>query len=78
MYRLMDRIANGVDPMLKCLESHIVNTGLSDMKAHAEVITTVSWGKHPSVFIWVLNFKNKWRPLFIFVIRIRRNILRSC
>ena len=42
MYRLMDRIANGVDPMLKYLESHIVNTGLSDMKAHAEVITTVS------------------------------------
>ena len=38
----MDRILNGVDPMLKFLESHIINTGLSDMKAHAEIITTVS------------------------------------
>ena len=42
MYRLMDRIPNGVDPMLGCLEDHIISTGLDDMKAHAETITSVS------------------------------------
>lgn len=42
MYRLMDRIAGGVDPMLGYLEAHIISTGLADMKAHAETITSVS------------------------------------
>jgi cullin-5 len=42
MYKLMDRIEHGVDPMLGYLESHIVSTGLADMKAHAELITSDS------------------------------------
>ena len=42
MHRLMDRITNGVDPMLGYLEAHIISTGLADMKAHAETITSVS------------------------------------
>ncbi len=42
MFNLMNRIANGVSPMLVCLETHIITTGLDDMKAHAETITTVS------------------------------------
>lgn len=43
MFTLMNRIANGVKPMLDFLEAHIVSTGLADMKAHAETITTVKY-----------------------------------
>lgn len=46
MFRLLDRVpinADGVDvgigPMLKNLEKHIIETGLDDMKAAADVIT---------------------------------------
>ena len=38
----MDRIPAGVDPMLRDLEAHIVQSGLDDMKANADIITTVS------------------------------------
>ena len=57
MYHLMDRILNGVDPMLKFLESHIINTGLSDMKAHAEIITTVSGCGLGVVCCLILSYK---------------------
>ena len=43
MYKLMDRVEDGIEPMLECLDTHIVSTGLADMKAHAETITTVSF-----------------------------------
>ncbi len=41
MFGLMDRIPNGVDPMLTFLESYINQSGVDDMKASAEIITTV-------------------------------------
>lgn len=39
MFQLLDRIENGVDSMLNELEQHIVQAGLADMMASAEVIT---------------------------------------
>lgn len=39
MFRLLDRVAGGVDPMLRDLENHIVQAGLADMLAAADVIT---------------------------------------
>ena len=42
MFQLMDRVPSGVEPMITNLESYIVNTGLDDMKAAADIITTVS------------------------------------
>ncbi|XP_064404658.1 cullin-5-like [Halichondria panicea] len=42
MFGLMDRIPNGVEPMLTFLESYITQSGVDDMKASAEVITTDS------------------------------------
>ncbi len=41
MFSLMDKVPNGIEPMLKDLEEHIVNAGLADMVAAAETITTV-------------------------------------
>ena len=40
----MDRIPRGVEPMLADVESYIVQSGLDDMKACADIITTVSQG----------------------------------
>lgn len=42
MFQLMDRVRNGVDPMIANLESYIVTTGLDDMKACADTITSDS------------------------------------
>lgn len=42
MFKLMDRVDDGVLPMLHDLQSHIKEAGLSDMHACADVITTVS------------------------------------
>lgn len=39
MFRLLDCVQGGVDPMLRDLENHIVNAGLADMVAAADVIT---------------------------------------
>ncbi|XP_312548.6 cullin-5 [Anopheles gambiae] len=39
MFRLLDRVAGGVDPMLRDLENHIVQAGLADMVAAADIIT---------------------------------------
>jgi len=41
MFGLMDRITGGVDPMLRDLESYIIQNGLDDMRACADIITTV-------------------------------------
>ena len=43
MFQLMDRVGGGVDPMIANLESYIVTTGLDDMKASADTITSVSF-----------------------------------
>lgn len=45
MFRLIDRVPGGIDPMLTYLEEHITNTGLADMIAAANIITQVrlSW-----------------------------------
>lgn len=39
MFRLLDRVEGGVEPMLTYLEDHIVQQGLADMMASAEIIT---------------------------------------
>jgi cullin-5 len=39
MFRLLDRVADGVEPMLRDLENHIVQAGLADMIAAADIIT---------------------------------------
>ena len=41
MFRLMDRVSDGIAPMLKCLEDHIIHAGLADMMLAAELITQV-------------------------------------
>ncbi|PIK56997.1 putative cullin-5 [Apostichopus japonicus] len=42
MLRLMDRVTDGISPMLEDLEQHIREAGLADMVSAAEVITTDS------------------------------------
>ncbi|XP_033117568.1 cullin-5-like [Anneissia japonica] len=42
MFRLMDRVSDGINPMLQDLEQHIIHSGLADMVAAADVITTDS------------------------------------
>jgi hypothetical protein len=42
MYKLMDRVPDGISSMLKDLEEHIKTAGLDDMKQWADVITQVS------------------------------------
>ncbi|XP_023726847.1 cullin-5 isoform X2 [Cryptotermes secundus] len=39
MFKLMDRVPLGIAPMLKDLEDHIVNAGLAEMIAAADIIT---------------------------------------
>ncbi|XP_008484198.1 cullin-5 [Diaphorina citri] len=39
MMKLLDRIKDGITPMLQDLEAHIVNAGLADMIASADIIT---------------------------------------
>ncbi|KAG8320123.1 Cullin-5 [Homalodisca vitripennis] len=39
MFKLMDRVPEGIAPMLKDLEEHIVSAGLADMVAAADIIT---------------------------------------
>lgn len=39
MFRLLDRVRDGVEPMLRDLESHIVTAGLADMLSASDVIT---------------------------------------
>ncbi|XP_014663388.1 PREDICTED: cullin-5-like isoform X2 [Priapulus caudatus] len=42
MFKLMDRVPDGIAPMLKDLEEHIVSQGLADMNSAAEFITSDS------------------------------------
>lgn len=53
MFSLMDKVPNGIEPMLKDLEEHIVSAGLADMVAAAETITTVS--------VLLLKNKQSWQ-----------------
>ncbi|XP_072152615.1 cullin-5 isoform X2 [Bemisia tabaci] len=39
MFRLLDRVPNGIEPILRNLEDHIVHAGLADMVASADIIT---------------------------------------
>jgi hypothetical protein len=41
MFSLMDRVHEGIDPMLLDMEEHIKAQGLADMIASAETITAV-------------------------------------
>ena len=41
MFSLLDRIPSGVEPMLTDVETYIVHSGIDDMKASVEIITTV-------------------------------------
>ena len=42
MFSLLDRIPNGVVPMLQDIETYVVQSGVDDMKSNAETIVTVS------------------------------------
>ena len=46
MFSLMDRVPDGITPMLHDLEEHIISAGLADMHAAADTITTVSYCNH--------------------------------
>lgn len=41
MFTLMDRVPDGITPMLHDLEEHIIHAGLADMHDAADTITTV-------------------------------------
>ena len=41
MFRLMNRVSNGIAPMLKYVEDHIIHAGLADMMVAAKLITQV-------------------------------------
>ncbi len=56
MFGLLDRIPNGVEPMLTDIESYIKQSGVDDMKACAEIITTVREG---ACVMWVI-IKEGW------------------
>ncbi|XP_023244515.1 cullin-5-like [Centruroides sculpturatus] len=43
MFKLMDRVPDGITPMLRDLELHIVDQGLADMIASADIITQVNY-----------------------------------
>ena len=49
MFSLMDRVPDGITPMLHSLEAYVVSQGLADMMAAAETITTVRYYTSPSV-----------------------------
>ena len=59
MFSLMDRVPDGITPMLQDLEAHIVIQGLADMLASASIITTVSdvkqSGSSMSPSMWKLS-----------------------
>lgn len=57
MFSLMDKVPNGIDPMLKDLEEHIVSAGLADMVAAAETITTVSLSAKERILIDIMSYK---------------------
>lgn len=42
MFNLMDRVPDGITPMLHDLEAHVINQGLADMIAAADIITSDS------------------------------------
>lgn len=54
MYKLLDRIPDGVDSMIDYLEEYIVTVGLRDMMAVANIIVQVSF---PSKLCFLFNFK---------------------
>jgi hypothetical protein len=64
MFHLMDRVSDGVQPMITHLESHVITTGLADMIGAAATISTVSPGEWfaPRIFCVVAR-----KLLFIFL-----------
>ena len=42
MFNLMDRVPDGIQPMLDAIEEYIITAGLADMQASADTITAVS------------------------------------
>ena len=46
MFSLMDRVPDGITPMLQDLEEHIIHQGLADMIAAANTITSVCTQSH--------------------------------
>ena len=59
MFSLMDRVPDGITPMLHDLEEHITHAGLADMHDAADTITTVSVHLCFCPFVILLqNFQN--------------------
>jgi cullin-5 len=55
MFKLMDRVPHGIAPMLRDLEDHIVNAGLAEMIAAADIITQVRQNINSQMCSWFLN-----------------------
>ena len=54
MFSLLDRVIDGISPMLQDFEDHIINQGLADMTAAADTITTVRLSLlHSSQLLWI-------------------------
>lgn len=56
MFRLMDRVSDGIAPMLKYLEDHIIHAGLADMMVAAEQITQVYFARHNVTVLQLFSF----------------------
>lgn len=53
MFKLMDRVPEGIAPMLDDLVDHILQAGLDDMLASADIITQVNIMLIPNFFKFV-------------------------
>lgn len=60
MFSLMDKVPNGIEPMLKDLEEHIMSAGLADMVASAETITSVRHVQTYTGISVVLKYLTHW------------------
>lgn len=57
MFKLMDRVVDGISPMLDDLVDHILQAGLDDMLASADIITQVNKSCTISDRIMYMNLK---------------------
>ena len=63
MFGLMDRVPDGILPMLEALEDHIKSDGLADMVAAREIVATDSekYVEGPKTILLPFEKSNIWR-----------------
>lgn len=69
MFHLVDRVANGVEPMITHLEDHVIATGLMEMMDAAATITTVCD---------LIYTEQNLLLTFYVIFRIQKSMLRDC